>query len=401
MTKHLPDGIYLDMPFDQYLELERMSAGGLTDMMEGPSAFWARSWLNPDREEEEPSKAMLHGSAYHCARLEPEEFPRRFVRDVTADDYKGRTILMNGTDIGEALADMGHPKKKAGETVLEQAERLRTVYATEIDKPMSELPVIWPLERAAFDAARGRDGRAAIDPKTFDEIQRDAARLRANPEVASLIEGGLAEVTILFTLDGVPCKIRPDYIGAGFVTHLKTWETRSAGKTGNQAVADAFRFNGYYRTGWFYELGMRSIREQDLTVRHTRDGSPMKITDIEAPEAGVLATHMSEHGGGRETFFLFLRRGGVPDIRARRIRWFSLPPGIREQEIGASTDGFQKVASAMCRKADLEVRSCLQLYRESLEQYLPGEPWFPRDMMGDIEDADFSDYWLDSVEDPR
>jgi hypothetical protein len=400
MTKHLPDGIYLDMPFDQYLELERMSAGGLTDMMEGPSAFWARSWLNPDREEEEPSKAMLHGSAYHCARLEPEEFPRRFVRDVTADDYKGRTILMNGTDIGEALADMGHPKKKAGETVLEQAERLRTVYATEIDKPMSELPVIWPLERAAFDAARGRDGRAAIDPKTFDEIVRDAERLRNNPEVAALIEGGLAEVTILFTLDGVPCKIRPDYLGPGFTTHLKTWDNKSFGKTGNRAVADAFRFNGYYRTGWFYELGMSQIRTQDLDVRSSADGSVLPIDNVDKHEALTLSTHM-RGDIERKTWFLFLRRGGVPDIRARRIRWFDLPPGIREQEIGASTAKFQKLASAMARKADLEIRSCLQLYLESLELYEPGEPWFPRDMIGDLADEDFSDYWLDSVEDPR
>jgi hypothetical protein len=400
MTKHLPDGIYLDLPFDQYKALERMSAGGLTDMMEGPAAFWSRSWLNPRREEKEESKAMLHGRAYHCARLEPEEFDRRFVRDISAEDYKGRKILTNGTEIGEALADMGHTKKKAGESVLAQAERLRTVYATEVDKPMTELPVIWPLERDAFDAARGRDGRETIDGKTFDEIKREAAWLRSNPEVASLISGGLAEVTILFTLDGVPCKIRPDYIGAVFVTHLKTWESRSAGKTGNQAVVDAFRFNGYYRTGWFYELGMRSIRAQDLTIRHASDGSAMKISDLEAPEASVLATHMSDEGS-RETFFLFLRRGGVSDIRARRIRWFSLPPGIREQEIGASTAGFQKTASAMTRKADLEVRSCLRLYVESLEQFDQGEPWFPRDMIGDIEDADFSDYWLDSVEDPR
>jgi hypothetical protein len=389
MTKHLPDGIYLDMPFDQYLALERMSAGGLTDMMEGPAAFWSRSWLNPHREEREESKAMLHGRAYHCARLEPEEFDRRFARDISAEDMPEGSLLSD-RDYKAWLKEMGHPQTKGSETVLERAER--------IDKLAG--PNCWHVERAAFDAARERDGRETLDAKTFDEIKREAAWLRSNPEVASLISGGLAEVTILFTLDGVPCKIRPDYIGAGFVTHLKTWESRSAGKTGNQAVVDAFRFNGYYRTGWFYELGMRSIRAQDLTGRHASDGRAMKISDLETAEASVLATHMSDEGS-RETFFLFLRRGGVSDIRARRIRWFSLPPGIREQEIGASTADFQKTASAMTRKADLEVRSCLRLYVESLEQFDQGEPWFPRDMIGDIEDADFSDYWLDAVSEPR
>lgn len=400
MTTHrndLPDGIYLGMTFEQYLDQKRVSAGSLTDMMEGPAAFWARSWMNPDREPREESKAMLHGRAYHCARLEPDEFSARFVRDVTPEDYKGRTILTNGTEIGEALGQMGHTKKRAGETVLDQAERLRTVYATEVDAPMSELPVIWPLERAAFDAARGRDGREAIDPKTFDEIQRDAERLRSNPEVAQLLDSGIPELTVLFTINGVRCKIRPDYVGPGSVVHLKTWDSKAAGKPGNRAVADAFRFNGYYRTGWFYELGMRAMVEQDLAVLNS-DGKPMPLEAIPSYQASALAMHMkSPH---RETWFLFLRRGGIPDIRARQIRWTSLPPGIEEQKIGADTVRFQKVWTALARKADLEVHSCLRLYSESREIY-GSDPWYPRDMIGTLEDGDFSDYWLDSVDDPR
>jgi hypothetical protein len=386
MKPDLPDGIYLDMPFDQYLALERMSAGGLTDMMEGPAAFWARSWLNPDREEQEESKAMLHGRAYHCARLEPEEFPKRFVRDFVPEDMPEGSLLSD-RDYKAWLKEMGHPQTKGSETVLERAVRIDHLAG----------PPCWHTERDRWERAETRE---AIDPKTFDEIVRDAERLRNNPEVSALIEDGLAEVTILFTLDGVPCKIRPDYLGQGFVTHLKTWDSKSFGKTGNRAVADAFRFNGYYRTGWFYELGMSQIRTQDLDVRSSADGSVLPISDLDKHEALTLSTHM-RGDVERQTLFLFLRRGGVPDIRARRIRWMTLPLGIREQEIGASTAKFQKLASAMARKADLEIRSCLQLYLESLEQYQPGEPWFPRDMIGDLADDDFSDYWLDSVEDPR
>jgi hypothetical protein len=389
MKIDLPDGIYLDMPFDQYLALERMSAGGLTDMMEGPAAFWARSWLNPDREEQEESKAMLHGRAYHCARLEPTEFDKRFIRELTPEDMP-KGSLLSDREYKAWLKEMGHPQTKGSETVLERAKRI---------EDLEDGPACWHTARDDWETHNVK-GREIIDPKTWEEIERDSARVRMNPEIAKLISGGLSEVTILFTLDGVPCKIRPDFIGSGFVTHLKTWDNKSFGKTGNHAVVDAFRFNGYYRTGWFYELGMSQIRTQDLDVRSSADGSVLPISDLDKHEALTLSTHMRANLE-RQTWFLFLRRGGVPDIRARRIRWMALPPGIREQEIGASTAKFQKLASAMARKADLEIRSCLQLYLESLEQYQPGEPWFPRDMIGDLADHDFSDYWLDAVSDPR
>ena len=76
MANNLPDGIYFDLPMEAYLGIERLSATGLQLLCASPAAFWAKSWLNPEKadEDEEETKAQQLGKAYHCARLEPDRF---------------------------------------------------------------------------------------------------------------------------------------------------------------------------------------------------------------------------------------------------------------------------------------------------------------------------------------
>lgn len=394
MTKDLPDGIYLDLPLDKYLALPRISSSGLTSLMEGPAAFWANSWMNPHREDSDSAAALL-GRAYHCARLEPDKFHELYVRDLVQEDYPDG-LLTNATQIGEALFDLGLPKQSKDDGgVMGQARRLA---AARSERGLEDQTPIWILELEAWEQEH-RDGREALSPKAWAEIHRDADRLRSNPEVASLISGGLPEVSILFTdpESGVRCKIRPDYIAPGRVVHLKTWDSKTAGKPGNVAVADAFRFNGFYRTGWFYNLGLSAMIHNGLKI-HDSDGALMLINREDDP---VRASVLASLGIARlETWFLFLRRSGIPDIRARRVRWWRLPRGVEEQAIGADTSSFHPTLSALAMKADIEVRACLRLFKESLEIHGESE-WYPRDMMGELEDDDFSSFWLDAMSDPR
>lgn len=381
----LPDGIYLDLSFEDYLAQPRLSSGSITRLMEGPSDFWADSWMNPDREEQEETGAMTLGRAYHCARLEPEKFHDLYCEELDPETL-GPDLLTTSTQVGDRLAELGQTKKKAGELAAEQAQRL--LAADPEAKILSVELLKWESEI--------KGDRTAIASKAWKEIQRDAARVRMNPELAGLLERGVAEVSILWTEPetGARCKIRPDYLGSHWITHLKTWDMKAAGKPGNRAIADAFRFNGYYRTGWFYHMGLDRIARDALDLRHP-DGT------LCGP---VIPTIVSEwqNGSAFSTWFLFVRRAGIPDVRARRVAWFDLPPGVEEQSINASTDRFPRTASAVARKADLEIMSCLRSYAESCEIYgTEGDPWFPRDMMGVFEDADFSSYWLDSLDDPR
>jgi len=381
MQTELPDGIYLDLSFEDYLAAPRVSSGNLTDMIEGPAAYWANSPMNPDREECDETEPMKLGRAYHCARLEPEAFAQRYVQEIDAEDMPAGT-LMKDADYKAALKELGQAQIKAGETVLERAERLAEI----------SLNVCWHVERAEWEAEN--QSKTWLSRKHMAEITRDAARIRMNPELAALIEGGMAEVSILWTDEatGIKCKCRPDYLGSNWITHLKTWDMKIAGKPGNRAVVDAFRFNGYYRTGWFYLEGLMAM--PGLVFR-----KPDGTLTTEVPEplgAAWKAPKRWDH------WFLFVRRSGIPDIRAREIMYFDVPRGVNEQSIGVGTDGFKRSVTVLGRKADMEVRRCLQQIADCSELYgRDGSPWFPRDMIGRIGDDDFSAFWLDSIEEPR
>ena len=374
----MDDGIYLDMSFETYLAEPRVSSSDLTNYMEGPSAYWARSWMNPDALEREETDAMTLGSAYHCARLEPEKFDGLYCEELVPEDIEG-TLLSNSTQIGERLAELGEPKKKAGEKVEDQAARL---LAADPDAK------IWIVERARWEAEIKGD-RTAIAPKYWAEILRDQKRLRDNPEISRIISGGVAEVSIFWTdpETGLKCKCRPDYLGKDFITHLKTWDARSRGKTANKSILDSFMWDGHYRTSWFYLRGLEAMK--DLEVQ---DG---KL----APD---LAKAWRDQPGMWSNWFLFVRRSGIPDIRARRVTFFRMPAGVDPQAIGASKERFTLTPSALAMKADLEVKACLRGILDGIEIYgTDGAPWYPRDMIADLEDEDFSPYWLDSMSEPR
>lgn len=381
MQKELPDGIYLGLSFEDYLAAPRVSSGNLTDMIEGPAAYWANSPMNPDREEREETEPMKLGRAYHAARLEPETFEELYVRELVVEDMPEGTLTKDA-EYKAALKDMGEAQTKGGETVLERAMRLGALTGNKT----------WHEQRAAWEAENAE--YTWLSPKHWDEIKRDAARIRMNPELAALISGGFPEVSILWTdpETGIKCKCRPDYMGSDWITHLKTWDMKTAGKPGNRAVVDAFKFNGYYRTGWFYLEGLMAM--PGLAFR-----KPDGTLDKEVPEPLEVTWKVPKRW---DNWFLFVRRSGIPDIRAREIMYFDVPRGVDEQSIGAGTDGFKRSVTVLGRKADMEVRRCLQQIAECSELYgRDGSPWFPRDMIGRIEDDDFSDFWLDSIEEPR
>lgn len=376
----LPDGIYFDLSFDDYLAEERISASSLSSLMEGPPAFWAASWMNPDKAERVETDPMKLGTAYHCARLEPEKFHEQYVRDFTDEGYD----LKTDSDYKRALKDLGLPQAFKDDTgVVSRAWRLS---AADPDAK------IYHMDRAIWEGET-QAGRIPLAPKAFDEIERDKGRVRDNPEIAALISDGVPEVSILWTHPdtGICCKCRPDYLGPDWITHLKTWDARSFGMTGNRSIRNAFQYNGYYRTGWFYHLALQSLaglgqNKTDGSIEH----NPTK------EQSALLKSWASAEF---DSFFLFLRRSGIPDIRAREVRYMNEAPGVDDQSIGSAKQP-PRVTSIMAYKADMEVSACLKSFKECLEIY-GSDPWYPRDMIGVIEDSDFSPYWLDSLEDPR
>lgn len=386
----MEDGIYFDLPEASYHKIERLSASGIQNMLISPATFWAKSWMNPDRDDSDKPFQVI-GRAYHTARFEPDQFEERFVVQLTPDDMPEGSLLTDA-EYKARLKDLGEPQTKAGEKVLERADRLEQAlkaWALANDADPADRPQLWHIAEHEWQQTVGE--RAVISRSVFDDITRDAKRLRAMPEVAQLLTGGAAEVTVLWTdrATGVQMKCRFDYLRPSGYTDFKTFEN-GRGKNLSQAITDAFMYNRYYIQAALYWYAAELIRSGELNVigEHSKEQAAL-IAEIELRSAYMVP------------WYVFQEKGGVPNIIARRIE---LMPMHRSLEAAATDDETADQVRAqfgepskLLVKANAEIQWAVRNFKNNADIFgTTGEPWFPTDPLGLIEDDDFSPYWLES-----
>jgi hypothetical protein len=372
------DGIYFGLPADVYHAVPRLSSSGLQKMCVSPATFWRKSWLDPDRPEmdEEETIWQLLGRAYHTARLEPHLFEQTYVRELDkADAPKG--TLFTATDMGKVLEEYG--LKKSG-SVAEQAERL-----ADAGFPSSQL---WPLIKAAWEEERGT--RTSLPAKHYDQMITDRDRIGLNSQIAPLLSGGEAEVSIFWTdQHGLPMKSRIDYLARDWWTDFKTFDN-SRGKHLNQALSDAVRYNRYYIQAPVYREAVEAIRKGGLSIIEA-------ATDDQRALIAALQIKPDELA----CWYIFQEKGGVPNLLAREFPFYSVPYQTVLNEAGATEErravarAATKDRTALFRKGEGEVLNAKKLFVLYSEVYQPGEPWFPLDAIGAFSDEDFHPYWLD------
>lgn len=377
MTQQHADGIYFDMPEDEYHAIQRLSASGIASMMVSPATFWAKSWLNPNREEGD-KKHQVTGRAYHCARLEPDMFDLRYCRQPSPSEWVD--LITTDAEIKDRLKGYGLPQSKAGEKVLDRAKRLSQAFRTD---PYSdgEPPAIWHLILDEWEQQRG--DRVGIAADVWDDIQEDAQRLRSCPEVAELITGGEAEVTVLWTdpASGVPMKARLDYLRSTGYTDFKTFDN-SRGKHLDKAISDAFQFNRYYIQASLYWQAAELVRTAALPLHD------------DTMSQSTLCHAIHENKSPMQAWYVFQEKSGVPNILAKR---FITHAGHVATDAQAP-DGAQTPVdpTAIFRKAVLSIAWAQKQFNLYREVYADGEPWLPLNPIGTIDDADFSPYFLES-----
>lgn len=75
----MKNGIYFNMPDEEYHSIERLSSSGMRDILESPTKFWFNSRFNPLFEEKK-SEAMDAGTMFHAYILEGEQaFNEKYV----------------------------------------------------------------------------------------------------------------------------------------------------------------------------------------------------------------------------------------------------------------------------------------------------------------------------------
>ncbi len=371
----LPDGVYFNLSEAEYHALPRLSASGIKDILTSLATFWAKSWLNPDREtNDDDTKAQILGRAYHVAIFEPETLAGRYVGTPDFDMFEG--MLTTDTQVKEALAEYGEPQSKKGENALERARRLE---ALGFAKPIKSII----MDEFETDLR----GRQPIDRQYWNQIMRDIERIAANPEIHELVTGGASEVTILWTCpdSGIPMKSRIDKLKLDCFVDLKSFANKN-GKPVNRAIADQVQYYKYYLSMRVYQVAISMIGRLNLSI--IGEGTP---------EQHALRDALCAKTQPHQPWLFFQEKNGIPNLLARRLKLQTMPEGVDIQSIGAEDHQIKMHDSVLCRKADIEIARAKQLYRQAMDVYGTDQEWFPLDMIGEIGDEDFRDYFLEEM----
>lgn len=230
----LKDGLHFGLAEDVYHAIPALSASGIKNMMIHPAVFWAGSWMNVLREDNETADRLL-GRAYHKRILEGKAafdagYAPKFEHEGdclrTMDDLKGW------------LENNGLPK--SGKTKDELIARVLSANAS--------VPV-YDVLRGAHEAQH--HGKVFLDPLTIARMELAAAMIEKNPALRQCFSDGLPEVTVVWTAGGIRFKARFDYLKAKAVIDFKTFDSFKI-KAYDRMVYEAMASYKYHVQAAFY-----------------------------------------------------------------------------------------------------------------------------------------------------
>lgn len=184
---------------DYHADTTRISKSGLDLFSRSPRHYYAK-YLDPNRVQEQPTKALILGSAVHTAILEPHKF---------SDEYAVEPVVNKRTNQGKE-------------------------------------------EMQLFLAANA--AKTIIDVEIYDQAMRARDAVYKHGFAAELLSIGKAEQTIFFedAESGARCKCRPDFITSdGLIVDIKTTQDASPEAFGRSSynyryhVQAAFYSQGY------------------------------------------------------------------------------------------------------------------------------------------------------------
>lgn len=206
------NGVYFNMPEDEYHAQEGLSSTGIKELLQSPVNFWFNSVYNPLYQ---PKKTNFldDGKMFHCLYLEGEEA------------FNARYIV---------IPDYITSKKSR-------------VYANWLE----------------FET----DGKYPIEFEKYNKLITHAGYV--NQWLApNVFKDGYPEVSIFWEEDGIPCKCRIDYLRQSGFIDLKTFEKNNF-KNIDEYVQDyIFRYAVYIQLR-FYEKALRFAVENKLPVYGT------------------------------------------------------------------------------------------------------------------------------------
>lgn len=193
----------------EYLAIPAVSSGLLHKLLgESPRHAWAESWLNQNRGREDSSKMDI-GTFAHA-------------------------MLLEGGHDGLVVVEADDWRTKAAKDKRDEA------------RAAGKLPIL------------------AHKLPEVEAMVTAAKEYLAESEIAGVFDTGSAEKTIVFELDGVICKIRPDHLTAGYGLILSYKTT--AGSANPESWIRT-QLPSYDVATVFYERGVDTLCPEDVSSR--------------------------------------------------------------------------------------------------------------------------------------
>lgn len=208
MNRPLSPGLYASLPAEHYHRDPAVGSSCLKVFKRSPLHYWTQCY-DPDRVTPEPTPAQKIGTAYHVALFEPASFADRYV--IVPADVDRRTKA--GKEAHAALVASGRE--------LIEADAAADVLA------MADVAHKHPMGRALLGAA----------------------------------SPWLREASIVVDVDGLLCKIRPDFC-------ILPCEQFPNGLIVDGKSCEDAREDAFGRTVWRYEYGFQAAYYVDIWQRH-------------------------------------------------------------------------------------------------------------------------------------
>lgn len=227
-----PDGVYFGLPEGQYHAEPRLSTSAMKWLKISPRDFWVRSWMNPDRPEEEDTDAKESGSAHHKRILEG--------RDAF---YRAYAAALEPADYPDALRTVEDIKARLVQLEQKVTGRKDDLIARLLDADPST--DVWDVLVA--EHAKANAGKTLLRFEHIKRIEFAAAMIERHPALAKCFTGGYPEVTVFWTDQdtGVPMKARLDYLKVKAIVDLKTF-SNPLGKGIDAAIYAAMASRKYH-----------------------------------------------------------------------------------------------------------------------------------------------------------
>jgi len=240
-------GIYFNQSFEDYLAVPALSASGVKKLMGNPLLFWAESWLNIDRSEQEDREHQRIGKAYHCLILEGrDEFNRRFPVNFNPDDFP------------EALNTQEDYKERCRELDL-AVSGTKPVLKQRILEADVECRFVEDAKAEFYRANENAEG--FMEPDEIEELDFAASLIEIHEDVSKCFRGGFSEVSA-FWYDpdaGIPFKVRFDYLKPMMIAELKTMAATE--RPMENAVYTEMAKRRYHIQGTLYLRAINELRK--------------------------------------------------------------------------------------------------------------------------------------------